>query len=63
MGDKYYKPDTPFLLLYADKEGMVSYASFDTEQGLIDCMNEVKSYGDKIIKAIEIEKCRDIELK
>lgn len=59
----FTKPELPFLLIYADKDDVVSYSWFKTEKELRDVVDEVESYGDcMILYAMEIDSARDIEL-
>lgn len=59
-GEPFVKPERPFLLIYSDKDNMVSYAWLKTEKDLYAVMSEVKGYGCEIQNAIEIASCRDI---
>ena len=63
MNDTYYKPDYPFLLSYIDKNECVRHTWCKTMDALIKTVDEIKSYGWKILKAIEVEKCRDVDIK
>lgn len=59
-GKPFVQPESPFLLIYTDKENIVGYAWLKTEEELNDVMKEVKGYGCEIQNAIEIASCRDI---
>lgn len=61
MENIFTKPERPFLLIYVDTEDSVSYAWLETEDELKEVVEEVKSYGCKIVDAIEIGSCRNIE--
>ena len=61
-GGDFLKPETPFLLIYTDKDGSVSYACTKSEDELLKIKDEVKGYGCEIDIAIEIESCREIFL-
>ena len=62
MDNIFTKPERPFLLLSEDNEGNVSYSWLETEEELQEIASELKGYGNRIIEAIEIGKCRTIEL-
>lgn len=47
------------MLVYESKEDGISVAWMETEEDMIDVINEVKSYGCSIMYAIEIGSCRD----
>lgn len=55
----FVKPEKPFLLVYESEEDGISVAWMETEEDMIDVINEVKSYGCSIMYAIEIGSCRD----
>lgn len=58
-GEPFVQPKRPFLLIYTDKDNMVSYVWLKTEKELNDVMSEVKGYGCEIQDAIEIASCRN----
>lgn len=60
-GEPFIQPERPFLLIYTDKSGMVSYSWLSTEEELMDVINEVKGYGCIIQDAIQIGSVRDIK--
>lgn len=61
-GEPFVKPDKPFMLVYENEKDGTSIAWLETEEDMIETIEEVKSYGDKIIDAIEIGSCREILL-
>lgn len=56
------KTDSPFLLLTEDVEEVVSYCWWDNEEGLQEDAVERRGSGERIICAIEISSCRDVEI-
>ena len=62
-GEPFVQPEKPFLLIYESREDGVSVAWFHTEEDLMECVDEVKSYGYSIVDAIEIGSCREIDVK
>ena len=56
------KSESPFLLLTEDEEGNVSYCWWDNEEGLQEDAVERRGNGERIICAIEISSCRDVEI-
>lgn len=58
--DLFLKPEKPFLLIYESKGDGISVARMETEDDLLEVIEEVKGYGCKIIDAIEIGSSRDI---
>ena len=63
MDNLFLRPEKPYLLIYTDKgnDDSVSVAWMETEEGLLDVIKEVKSYGCIIQDAIEIGSCREIK--
>lgn len=59
-GEPFVQPEKPFLLIYESREDGVSVAWFYTEEDLMECVDEVKSYGCSIVDAIEIGSYRNI---
>ena len=59
-GEPFVQPEKPFLLIYESREDGVSVAWFHTEEDLMECVDEVKSYGCSIVDAIEIGSYRNI---
>ena len=62
-GEPFVQPEKPFLLIYESREDRVSVAWFHTEEDLMECVDEVKSYGCSIVDALEIGSCREIDVK
>ena len=60
--NKFKKPETPFLLLTEDPDGVVSYCWWDNEEKMKDDAVERRGYGERIICAIEISSCREVEI-
>lgn len=58
--EPFVQPEKPFLLIYESREDGVSVAWFHTEEDLMECVDEVKSYGCSIVDAIEIGSYRNI---
>lgn len=61
-GKPSMQPESPFFLLTEDSEGNVSYCWWDNEEGLQEDAVERRSNGERIICAIEISSCRDVEI-
>ena len=59
-GEPFVQSEKPFLLIYESREDGVSVALFYTEEDLMECVDEVKSYGCSIVDAIEIGSYRNI---
>lgn len=57
----FLRPERPFLLIYTDTDGSVSFAWLESEEDLREVIEEVKSYGCEIQDAIEIGSCREIK--
>ena len=62
MENKFRKPEFPFLLLTKDMDGTVSYYWWDDEKLMIEDAIERRGNGERIICAIEISSCRDVEI-
>lgn len=62
MDNLFKKPEVPFLLLTEDMDGVASYYWWDNEQLMIEDAIERRGNGERIICAIEISSCRDIEI-
>lgn len=60
--DLFLKPEKPFLLIYESKEDGTSVAWMETEEDLLEVIEEVKGYGCEIIDAFEIGSCRDVNM-
>lgn len=58
--DLFLKPEKPFLLIYESKGDGTSVAWMETEDDLLEVIEEVKGYGCEIIDAIEIGSFREI---
>ena len=58
--DLFLKPEKPFLLIYESKVDGTRVAWMETEDDLLEVIEEVKGYGCEIIDAIEIGSCREI---
>ena len=57
---EFTRPDKPFMLIYESEKDGLSIAWLETEEDMMETIEEVKSYGDTIVDAIEIESCRDV---
>lgn len=62
-GEAFLKPERPFLLLAEDNEQSVSCHWLESEEELQEVALELKDGGCRIIDAIEIGSCRDVEIK
>lgn len=62
MNKIFTKPDSPFLLLTEDSDGNVSYCWWDNEDNMKEDAVERRGSGERIICAIEISFCRDVEI-
>ena len=56
----FTQPERPFLLIYESKKDGVSVAWMESKEELLEVVEEVKGYGCKIIDAIEIGSCREV---
>lgn len=61
-GKPFVQPEKPFMLVFEDKEEALSITWLETEEELLATVEEVKGYGCRIIDAIEIASCRDVEI-
>ncbi len=61
-GNFFVQPEKPFLLIYESKENGLSVAWMETEDDLLEVIEEVKGYGCEIIDAIEIGSCRECDV-
>lgn len=59
-GEPFVQPERPFLLIYKNKEDVISYSWLEDEEELQEVAKEIKSYGCNVIEAIEIASCRNI---
>ena len=58
----FKKPECPFLLLTEDIDGVVSYWWWNNEEKMKEDAVERRDNGERIICAIEISSCRDVEI-
>lgn len=58
----FKKPESPFLLLTEDIDGNVSYYWWNDEEKMKEDAIERRGYGERIVCAIEISSCRDVEI-
>ena len=58
----FIQPESPFFLLTEDVDGNVSYYWWDNEKGIRKDAVERRGMGERIICAIEISSCRDVEI-
>ena len=61
-GKPFIQPESSFFLLTEDVDGNVSYCWWDNEEGLQEDAVERRGSGERIICAIEISSCRDVEI-
>lgn len=61
-GKPFMQPESPFFLLTEDADGNVSYCWRDNEEGLQEDAVERRESGERIICAIEISSCRDVDI-
>ena len=62
-GEKtFLQPERPFLLLTEDVEGSVSYYWWDNEENIRKDATERINRGEKIVTAIEISSCRNVDI-
>ena len=59
---KFKKPEAPFLLLAEDMDGIVSYYWWDNKKKMQEDAVEGRGNGERIVCAIEISSCRDVEI-
>lgn len=59
-GKPFLQPEKPFMLVYESEKDGMSIAWLETEEDMMETIEEVKSFGDKIVDAIEIGSCREI---
>lgn len=62
-GEPFVQPDQPFLLIYETRGQNISVVWFETEEDLMECVDEVKRSGCRIVDAIEIGSCRNIGIE
>ena len=58
-GELFLKPEKPFMLVYESEKDGISIAWLETEEDMMETIEEVKSYGSTIIDAIEIGSYRE----
>lgn len=58
-GEPFLKPEKPFMLVYESEKDGMSIAWLETEEDMMETIEEVKSYGSTIVDAIEIGSCRE----
>lgn len=61
-GKPFMQPESPFFLLTEDIDGNVSYCWWDDEDNMKEDAAERRGSGERIICAIEISSCRDVEI-
>lgn len=61
-GEPFLKPEKPFMLVYESEKDGMSIAWLETEEDMIETIEEVKSYGSTIVDSIEIGSCRDFNV-
>lgn len=60
--DLFLKPERPFMLIYESKGDGTSVAWMETEDDLLEVIEEVKGYGCEIVDAIEIGSYREVNI-
>lgn len=60
-GKPFLQPEKPFMLVYESEKDGLSIAWLETEEDMMETIEEVKSYGSTIVDAIEIGSCREID--
>lgn len=58
-GKPFLQPEKPFMLVYESEKDGLSIAWLETEEDMMETIEEVKSYGSTIVDAIEIESYRE----
>ncbi len=61
-GKPFIQPESPFFLLTEDADGNVSYCWWNDEDNMKEDAVERRGAGERIICAIEISSCRDVEI-
>lgn len=61
-GEPFLKPEKPFMLVYESEKDGMSIAWLETEEDMIETIEEVKSFGSTIVDAIEIGSCREFDI-
>lgn len=62
-GEPFVQPEKPFLLIYENYDLDLRVIWFETEENLIDQIIQIKANDCKIVCAIEIGSCRDIDIE
>ena len=61
--EPFVRPEKPFLLIYKNYDLDLRVIWFETEENLIDQIIKIKANDCKIVCAIEIGSCRDIDIE
>lgn len=61
-GKPFMQPESPFLLITEDADGNVSYCWWDDEEKMQEDAIERIGYGERVVVAIEISSCRDVDI-
>ena len=61
-GKPFIQPESPFLLITEDVDGNVSYCWWDDEEKMQKDAIERIGYGERVVVAIEIASCRDVDI-
>lgn len=61
-GKPFLQPEKPFMLVYESEKDGLSIAWLETEEDMMETIEEIKSYGNTIVDAIEIGSCREIDI-
>lgn len=63
-GEAFSQPEKPFLLIYAnERDNELRVAWLETKDDLTETAEDLKLYGYKIVGAIEIGSCRDVNIE
>lgn len=58
------QPEKPFLLIYTDdRDEELSVVWLESEEDLRETVEEIKSYGCKVVDTIEIGSCREVKVE
>lgn len=60
-GKPFLQPEKPFMLVYESEKDGMSIAWLETEEDMMETIEEVKSYGSTIVDAIEIGSFREFD--
>ena len=55
----FLQPEKPFMLVHESEKDGLSIAWLETEEDMMETIEEVKSYGSTIVDAIEIGSYRE----